>query len=328
MHLDEQLLASQNFQVFDSLPDDFSGYRLPGATILSAVLPGTATIVQQEVATSDFTLRYNYFGVLQPLRLKLAQHGAKLISFLSTGNTLDYDINGIGNLKLKQGQFTMLHSPSREGLIHFFKAKNYSCMEVSWTENWLCSLLAQFNILQKIFSPLARHSYGLLIPQKPRPAGIRALDMATSMLKAPFDKDISRLFLERQAYLYLLLLLVESSKKPVPLQRLTERERETLIAMGEKIRRGFDRQFSIDELSREAGMNSMKLKTGFREIHGDPISRVHMKARMDEARRLIAETDYSTQQIASMVGYKHPTSFIGHFQKYFGYAPSLVQCKA
>lgn len=307
------------------LPENYTGYRLPGSTILCATLAGSGMIVQQELIERDYSIRFNYFDVWQPFRVKLVQQAARLISFLSTSNTIDYDIHGVGNLKLKQGQFAMLHGAEHQGTLHFFKSKPSACIEIAWSEHWLQALMDQFGLLQKLFRSPATREQAFFLEQKPRPAGIKALDMATTILSTPYDPGISRLFFQSQAYEYLLLLLLESSKKPMPLQPLTERERQTLIQIGERVRQGFNRQFPIAELSREAGMNAMKLKNGFREIHGDPISRVHMTARMKEARRLLAETDYSTQQIAAMVGYKYATSFIQHFHKFFGYFPSQVQ---
>jgi AraC-like DNA-binding protein len=325
MHFDERMLASQQFEMSAALPENYTGYRLPAGRVFSATLAGTGTIVQQELVERNYTIRFNYFDVCQPFRLKIAQQGGRLISFLSTGNTIDYDITGAGNLKLKQGQFAMLHSAACTGTLHFFKARPYACIEVVWSEQWLRSLIAQFIVLQKLFAPARGRKHAFFLQPKPRPAGIRALDMATTILRNPYDPAISGLFLEHHVYEYLLLLLLESSKKPVPLQPLTERERETLIRIGEMVRQGFDRQFPIAELSRHAGMNTTKLKTGFREIHGHPISRVHMTARMEEARRLLAETDYSTKQVSELVGYKYATSFIQNFQKHFGYSPSQVQ---
>jgi AraC-like DNA-binding protein len=45
---------------------------------------------------------------------------------------------------------------------------------------------------------------------------------------------------------------------------------------------------------------------------------------MQEAHRLLEETNLTTKAIAARVGYDLTTSFITKFREYFGYPPSQV----
>jgi len=42
---------------------------------------------------------------------------------------------------------------------------------------------------------------------------------------------------------------------------------------------------------------------------------------MNEARSLLADTDYTSNLIASLVGYSHYTTFFKMFKAYTGYSP-------
>jgi AraC-like DNA-binding protein len=327
MQFNSAQLGAKAFQVDNSLPDGFGGHRLAGATVLTAQHPLLGTIIQQAFINTHYSIRYHFFDVLQPFTLRGSQAAARLTSFLSVRSTLDYDIEGIGNLILHQGQFALLHNEERPSAAHFFKMKRHEFIEISWNDGWLESLLQPFRFLENIFAPLTRHRHGFFLSARPRPAGILALDRASMILNNPLDPDISRLLFETQTSEFLVRLLVEARKKEPPLVRLTSKQRVLIIAIGNRVLSTYDQDFSITELAREAGMNETTFRNGFKEIFGDALSRLHMAARMNEARRLLEDTDLSAKQIAELVNYKLTTSFIKHFQLFFHYSPGDVPRK-
>jgi AraC-like DNA-binding protein len=321
MHPDFTLPVFDRFTISHQLPSGFSGYRLPGGTITSANHPEIGTIIQQEFLNSHYALRINQFNIFQPLNLKCIQSASRLVSFLSLRGSFEYSIEGVGAFGLKQGQFTMLSTPNTVAIAKFSRPKLYECMEIGWSDKWIRPIQHQFNFLQRLFVPQKKKTAFFLNP-KPRSAGIDALKMANTILTTPYDPAISRLFLKSRAHEYMLLLLLESSKKPVSLIRLTEKQREAIIQIGEHLQTGYDKKFSIKDLSRKAGMNVTTFKYGFREIYGDSVSRIHMKARMEEALRLLRTNEFNTKQIKEKVGYELTTSFLKHFFKYFGFHAS------
>jgi AraC-like DNA-binding protein len=323
MHPNFSLPNQRDFHFSKTLPLNYNSFILRGSNIFTATDPSVGSIVQQEFTNTHYTIRFNVFDFLKPFRLKGTQTGSRLVSLLALKNNIHYSIEGIGTVRLKQGQFALLHTTDRPAVAQFTKSKPHECIEIAWSDEWLTPLLDKFNFLQALFTPTDNRKSFFLHP-RPRPAGVKALDLVNTILTTPYDAAISRLLFESQVREYLILLLVEAAKKEVPLVPLTERERDILVGIGNRLRTSYDQQFPIADLSRESGMNVKKLKDGFREIHGDAISRVHMTARMQEARRLLLETELSTKQIAEKVGYRLTTSFIKNFGKYFGYYPSEV----
>lgn len=324
MQADFTLPSQSNFVFTDVLPEAYKGYVLSGGVVLTAVDPQFGTIVQQEFSNSHYTIRHNFFDVRKPYTLQGFQQGARLTSFLSMRSTIDYTIRGIGKFKLKPGQFTMLHTPRLPAAAVFHKAKAYECIEVSWKDDWLQSLQQHFEFLKSLFVPMTRQKKGFFLPPRPRLAGVHALDKASSILSLPYTADISRLFYKGQAYEYMLLLLIESSKKELPAFRLTENETAIITAIGKRIQQDVSVTYRKADLAREAGMNIKKFNRAFREVWGQPFSRVSISARMHEARRLLLETNLTTKQIHEMIAYDTAASFIKYFKKYFGYNVSEV----
>lgn len=325
MHPDFIPPNNQQFELSASLPDNYNGPVLRGGDIITASDPNAGLIIQQELSSTHYAMRFHLFDFLQPFRLRLFQTKARLVSFLALRNNLKVEMEGAGAVVVKQGQFVLLHTSGGLATADFQKLQPHEYMEVAWADEWLKPLLNRFEFLRPLFTNTDRKSF--FLQNQPRPAGAMALDTVNAILDMPFDADDSRLIYESKVREYMILLLIEAAKKANPLVPLTEREREILTTIGEKVKVGFDKKFRIGEVSREAGMNTDKLKDGFKEIHGKPIGQLHMEARMNEARRLLLETDLSTKQIAAKVGYKLTTSFISNFYDFFGYHSSEVRRK-
>ncbi len=75
-----------------------------------------------------------------------------------------------------------------------------------------------------------------------------------------------------------------------------------------------------EEVCKNAGCNECKLKRIFREYYKMGMFHYLMRMRMEKAKQLMEETDYSMAQIASMIGYTE-TSFSNAFKRLYGETP-------
>jgi AraC-like DNA-binding protein len=120
---------------------------------------------------------------------------------------------------------------------------------------------------------------------------------------------------------------VETSKTEALGILLTKDEEDRMRELGERLQQDPQGRFPIATLAKEMGMNEMKLKLAFKQVNGKGIFEYHLDQRMNEALRLLKNSDLSTKEIASLVGYEFTTSFITGFRKYFGFPPSMIQRK-
>lgn len=81
------------------------------------------------------------------------------------------------------------------------------------------------------------------------------------------------------------------------------------------------RMRTIPELARAVGINTSKLKSGFRMLYGCTVFELALNARMDRALELLTRRGASVADAAAAVGYLHPSSFSVAFQQHFGFAP-------
>ncbi len=78
---------------------------------------------------------------------------------------------------------------------------------------------------------------------------------------------------------------------------------------------------SVIELAHRVGLNDFKLKRGFKEIFKTTVYNYLYELRMQEAKRLLLNTDQSVNEIAAYCSYEFVQSFIKAFKRKYGIPP-------
>lgn len=99
---------------------------------------------------------------------------------------------------------------------------------------------------------------------------------------------------------------------------------EMLMEIKNKIIRNIETSFTIDELSKEFGVSTTKLKNSFKQLFGTSIYKFYNQARMDEAYRRLKSGKYSVSEIGYDLGYSSLSKFSAMFKKVKGLLPTEV----
>jgi len=98
---------------------------------------------------------------------------------------------------------------------------------------------------------------------------------------------------------------------------------EWLQAALERIRR--EPGVRLEVLSRDLGVSSLRLRRGFHKFLNISPQAYLTRARLEEARCLLAMTDLSVGAVAEMVGFESLPHFSSLFKQTYGQAPSLYR---
>ena len=97
---------------------------------------------------------------------------------------------------------------------------------------------------------------------------------------------------------------------------------ETVRIIHDRLMAHPDQRITIEALAREYHLNTSTLKAVFKGVYGQPIA-AHMKRhRMEEAARLLRETDRSVGDIAQQVGYENQSKFSTVFRALYQHLPT------
>jgi AraC-like DNA-binding protein len=83
-----------------------------------------------------------------------------------------------------------------------------------------------------------------------------------------------------------------------------------------------NRHHTIAEIAAHSGMNTSKLRAGFKQLYGQGLYHYLKEQRLEKAKYLLETSDKSLKQISHLLGYKHTCNFITNYRKRFGKGPA------
>ncbi|MCD8330557.1 MAG: AraC family transcriptional regulator, partial [Lachnospiraceae bacterium] len=78
----------------------------------------------------------------------------------------------------------------------------------------------------------------------------------------------------------------------------------------------------IANIARDMGISATSLKNYFRAVHGQNISEYLREKRINESKKLLAETNLSVLEIANRVGFESQSKFTAMFHTSLGLTPT------
>ena len=113
-------------------------------------------------------------------------------------------------------------------------------------------------------------------------------------------------------------------KKLLPQEQkilLSDYEEDCVLNAKSIIKENFSEPPTIKQLSRQVGINQLKLKHGFKELFDITIRQYAIYLRMEKAKELLEQTDISIQEVCHHVGYNHQGHFASIFKRFYGVSP-------
>lgn len=109
------------------------------------------------------------------------------------------------------------------------------------------------------------------------------------------------------------------------IEKIKGPEREKLICAKDILLKNLDNPPSLNEISRQIGLNTTKLKKDFKDFFGVPVFKYLQNERLTLAHKMIRSQESTVQEAAWHVGYDSLSSFSNAFEKKFGYRPSQIK---
>jgi AraC-like DNA-binding protein len=136
-----------------------------------------------------------------------------------------------------------------------------------------------------------------------------------------------RLFLESKVLELLMFQLsqfeqINAAKAPKPLKE------EELCKMQEVksiLLDNINTQIPLRTLAHMVGTNEFNLKRNFKIAFGNTVYGYLNNYKMELAKNMLIEKDFTISEIAAKIGYKYATHFSSAFKKYFGYLPNKLK---
>ena len=152
----------------------------------------------------------------------------------------------------------------------------------------------------------------------------------TERIFSAFFNQPESLKLPYQKIKTLELLLYLSKTELTSSQQLSEYKTEQIRIIREihdQLTWHMEQRITIEELSRKYLINPTTLKNAFKSIYGTSIAAHIKEHRMEQAAKMLKETDKSIAEIARAVGYDSQSKFTAAFKTYFKVLPKEYRKK-
>ena len=97
---------------------------------------------------------------------------------------------------------------------------------------------------------------------------------------------------------------------------------DTIVEARNLMLEDLSKNITIPELAKAVGINTTKLKQGFKSVYDQTINEYVRDKRLDTAKDFILEGNLSIKQISERVGYKNYAYFSARFKERYGAVPS------
>ena len=106
---------------------------------------------------------------------------------------------------------------------------------------------------------------------------------------------------------------------------ITNEQRETIHGVHDYLASHLDQRITIEDLSHHFAMNSTSIKSLFKSIYGNSVAAHIKEHRMEQASRMLTDSDMSMAQIAESIGYTSQSKFTTAFKEYYGVLPTTYR---
>lgn len=149
-----------------------------------------------------------------------------------------------------------------------------------------------------------------------------------SMKECGYRGGLRKLFLQSKALELLALQcaqLEERENQPVRSAKLFPEDIRKVHLAREILLQDLQRPPSMSVLARQSGLNTFKLKAGFKHVFGNSVFGYLKDHRLEQARNMIREGDRTVTAVAYETGYSTLQHFSNEFKKKYGLSPKEVK---
>ena len=229
-------------------------------------------------------------------------------------------------LKVGYGDGFLLSS-SAHGIVYINQNEEFHEFSLFLSEKRLETLIEELGVAvdKEVTDLLVRPASDHCFVESPNDAASRLATM--QLLSCAVDGPLRELYVEAKLYELLALRLQRLSgacRDEAPAIYLNRYDRRHLDEAREILLTEACDPPSIRSLARRVGLNTTKLKSGFRNVFGTTIFGFVREVRMERALKLLSEGECTVSEAAASVGYRSLSAFSSAFHRRYGVLPGTL----
>lgn len=237
--------------------------------------------------------------------------------------------DNIGTRRFSSLEHNLLYDPLQAENADVFKQVDLEVMMLSFSKERFLELAVNNGRVLDGLADKVSGGKGIYLNKKSnQPITSRMLMILDEIKKCEFTGGLKKLYLQSKV-LELLALQCEQFERVSDIRSsslaISNTDKEKIYYARDILMARLLSPPSLPELSRLAGLNEFKLKTGFKQVFDNTVYGYLNDHRIAAARQLVLEGARSLTDIAEALGYSSLQHFSSSFRKKFGVSPARLR---
>ncbi len=231
------------------------------------------------------------------------------------------------NTEIYGGSHSLLFYPRLNGKLSYLKKPESFSVEIELTVEFLRRIFNEDLEVLGDFGKNIEKNFPAIMGNKSFPITPAMKQILMQVRDCKYAPPLKKVFVEAKVIELLTLQINQINTIDTGKKVLKKVDIDKLNDIRDLLLKNIYGSYSVEELSRIAGINRTKLQEGFKELFGTTIFGYITEVRLEEARQKIQDGGQHViiADVASMSGYKNPQHFTSAFRKKFGFLPRDVK---
>jgi AraC-like DNA-binding protein len=162
-----------------------------------------------------------------------------------------------------------------------------------------------------------------LVPDNTR-ISPRVMQLLQQFRNSPVTGSLKSLYQQSRVFEILTnqLFYLKAMETPATANaKISRHDYDKLHELKRYLEHNFLKELTLDGLARLSGLNTFKLKTGFRQLFAVSVFEMIRTLRMQYAQAQLKDNALTVGQVAHQLGYEHVQHFSAAYKKHHGYSP-------
>ncbi|AZA83171.1 AraC family transcriptional regulator [Chryseobacterium lactis] len=223
-------------------------------------------------------------------------------------------------------QHNIIYAHHMQGKMEF-DGPDMNILEINLAPEFFKKFLPdQSGLFEKFRNAIEKQNSSLIQPDHNR-ISLEMYQILNDIIHCDRKGTFKRIYLEAKVSELLLLQLEQlfnDSSSPSSLQK---KDVKKIYAVRDYIINNLSTHCSLNDLAHQVGTNEFTLKKGFKELFGTTVFGFWNDIKMEQAKRMLLDSDLNISEISDIIGYKNPRHFSAAFKRKYHVLPSKIANK-
>lgn len=228
---------------------------------------------------------------------------------------------------IPQGHYNLFYLPTIKGVLNY-RTQKRKTLEITFTEDYLEQLFyPNLETTIPLLAEAISNKTAYTMWNTSKSISPKLYLLIEDIVQCKYTGSIKKKFLESKvveilSYLFTMINEEENTKIS---EDLSDQDYLKILEVEQILKIQFKEKHTLASIAAQVGLNDFKLKKYFKIVFDTTVFNYLTQIRMEYAKQLIIEKEYSIALASEELGYKNPQHFTVAFKKEFGYLPSKLK---